>query len=85
MQSLAVAITELKAADEPNVAAIASIEDFDRAFAPYERMMKEFLAKAQDGTFASIGLVPTATPLLAEPMDEDDFKIDFDSMQQDRE
>ena len=80
MRSLAVAITEIEPPVKPPVAAIASIEDFDRAFEPYERMMKDFLAKAQDGTYSSIGLGPSATLGSSETTDKDDFKINFDSM-----
>lgn len=82
LNNLAVSITELKASGEADSVVINSIEDFDRAFEPYERIMHAMLAKTQDGTFAPLGLVPSAISVLPQPGDDEDFKIDIDSMQE---
>lgn len=57
---------------------ITSIEDIDKAFEPYEWMMRDLLAKAGSGLYTPIGLHPALiTPRLdgSDASDGDDMDL----------
>jgi len=58
----------------PRELTFTSVEDIDRAFEPYERMMQDLLLKARSGAFAPIGLDPT----LVVPVNDSDTSDDED-------
>ena len=85
--TLALAMQEVSVSEPPQV------EDFDgfaRQFERHERSMREFLASAQDGAYAPLGLQPPAIQALRQMQspvesDEYDYKIDVDPGMQNRE
>lgn len=81
LSSLAASLKDVQMAPPADISHIASLEDFDKEFEPYERMMRDLLRGAQNGAYASLGLDPADIPELEYDEDEDeDFEIDEDAM-----
>ena len=44
---------------------VTTLEDLDKAFEPYEKMMHSLLDKTRSGEYASLGLEPSMAPCFA--------------------
>ncbi|EKM59141.1 uncharacterized protein PHACADRAFT_249386 [Phanerochaete carnosa HHB-10118-sp] len=76
LKDLAVTLNDAKSS-LPQEVTLTSLEDIDRAFEPYEKMMRDLLSKARSGLFAPVGLDPAIVTSVSDDDDTSDDNMDI--------